>query len=62
MLILCRNQLKNSVIAAGDYNIEEIKYLKIAKLLAIISIIISAIILLYGIFILVVVTMGFFGY
>ncbi|RZL32183.1 MAG: hypothetical protein EOP00_34265 [Pedobacter sp.] len=62
MVILCRNELNNKAIAAGNHNIEEIKYLKTAKLLAILSIIISSLILLYGLCILVIVTMGFFGF
>jgi len=62
MLILVRNEIKNATLELTDYSFEEIKYLKTAKVLAILSLIISAVIVCYQLFVLVIVSLGFFGY
>ena len=62
VLMLTRNELKKSALKVSDYSLKEIKHLKVAKILSIVSIIISALIIAYGICILVLVTMGFLGY
>jgi|GEM_PF-1390877 len=62
MLILVRNEIKNATLELTNYSFEEIKYLKTAKVLAILSLIISAVIVCYQLFVLVIVSLGFFGY
>jgi len=62
VLIRTRNELKKSALKVLDYSLQEIKHLKIARILSVVSIIISALIIAYGICILVLVTMGFLGY
>jgi len=62
VLMLTRNELKKSALKVSDYSLQEIKHLKIARTLSIVSIIVSALIIAYGICILVLVTMGFLGY
>jgi len=62
MLILVRNEIKNATLELTNYSFEEIKYLKTAKVLAILSLIISAVIVCYQLFVLVIVSLGFLGY
>ncbi len=62
ILILSNNELKNNKLTPHFYTPEEIKYLKIAKRLAIVSIVISLLIILFEIFVLVISVIGVFSY